>query len=405
MPWGAAIAAGGSILSGVIGAVSSKSAANTQASTDKYVADLQRQTQQENVARVAPFTNAGIGAINILSSLYGIPSNPLSVPTSAPSASTPVAATNPLASTTASGVPVANGGLPAGYQIVQNQVSGEGGGGFSLVNSTGDTILSGQTPSDIYAMLPTVGLAPGQNSAAPAAATSGTATQSLPGGIPGAPTTFAYNPAAYGLGNGVYNPADYGLGNGVFKPTEAELVQTPGYKFTLNQGLRSVQNSAAARGLGTSGAALKGAADYATGLADNTLRTQADIYNANVNRTATNYGNNVARTAGIFQTNLQNYINPLEYLGSLGESAGVQTGAQGIQSAANQGSALIAGGNAQAAGTVGAGNAISNGINSGINSYQNYQLYSALNKGNSTGAFFGNGTGAGGSPTSGALDQ
>ena len=46
--------------------------------------------------------------------------------------------------------------------------------------------------------------------------------------------------------------------------TQADLEATPGYQFTLSQGLKAVQNSAAARGLGLSGAALKGATDYAT---------------------------------------------------------------------------------------------------------------------------------------------
>src|SRR5579871_6684786 len=53
-----------------------------------------------------------------------------------------------------------------------------------------------------------------------------------------------------------------------FAPTQAQLEQTPGYQFNLSQGLKAVQNSAAARGLGVSGAAQKGAASYASGLAD-----------------------------------------------------------------------------------------------------------------------------------------
>src|SRR5664279_3895511 len=56
--------------------------------------------------------------------------------------------------------------------------------------------------------------------------------------------------------------------------SQAELEKTPGYQFTLNQGLQSTQNSAAARGLGVSGAALKGAAAYATGLANTNYQTQ-----------------------------------------------------------------------------------------------------------------------------------
>lgn len=46
------------------------------------------------------------------------------------------------------------------------------------------------------------------------------------------------------------------------------LETLPGYQFTKDQGLKAVQNSAAARGLGVSGAALKGAATFATKTAD-----------------------------------------------------------------------------------------------------------------------------------------
>lgn len=55
---------------------------------------------------------------------------------------------------------------------------------------------------------------------------------------------------------------------------QATLEQTPGYQFNLSQGLKAVQNSASARGLGVSGAAEKGAAQYATGLADSTYQNQ-----------------------------------------------------------------------------------------------------------------------------------
>lgn len=65
------------------------------------------------------------------------------------------------------------------------------------------------------------------------------------------------------------------------KMDQASLEQTPGYQFTLSQGLKSVQNSAAARGLGTSGAAYKGAAEYATGLADKTYMDQFNLENTN----------------------------------------------------------------------------------------------------------------------------
>ncbi len=62
--------------------------------------------------------------------------------------------------------------------------------------------------------------------------------------------------------------------NPTFAPTIENLEKTPGYQFTLDQGLKAVQNSYAAQGLGTSGAAMKGAADYAEGLASTTYQNQ-----------------------------------------------------------------------------------------------------------------------------------
>ena len=59
--------------------------------------------------------------------------------------------------------------------------------------------------------------------------------------------------------------------------TQAELEKTPGYQWNLAQGLKATQSAAAARGLGVSGASLKGAATYATGLADSTYKTQFDM--------------------------------------------------------------------------------------------------------------------------------
>ena len=134
------------------------------------------------------------------------------------------------------------------------------------------------------------------------------------------------------------------------------LENTPGYQFALTQGLKSVQNANAARGLGISGAALKGAAQYATGLAQNT-----------------------------YQANL---LNPLQYLSSLGETAAQGGGSLGVQAISNANQAAIGGANAQAAGTVGAANALAGGLNSAASAPLNYLLFSGgLNglTGNNTG--------------------
>jgi hypothetical protein len=137
---------------------------------------------------------------------------------------------------------------------------------------------------------------------------------------------------------------------------QATLEQTPGYQFNLNQGLKSVQNSAAARGLGNSGAALKGAASYATGLADSTYQNQF---------------NNALSNANLGLASRQQSYNQLMGISQLGESAGAQTGAYGTQTAQSVGQNTIAGGTAQAAGLNGAANSLSNGVN-------NYAQYNML---------------------------
>jgi hypothetical protein len=129
----------------------------------------------------------------------------------------------------------------------------------------------------------------------------------------------------------------------------AQLEQTPGYQFTNQQGLESVQNSAAARGLATSGAALKGAASYSTGLAEGTYQQQ--------------YENQV--------TNQTNQFNRLMGLTQLGQNSAAGVGAAGIQTGQNIGSNMIGAGNAAAAGINGAASSIGGAA-------QNYGFMNAL---------------------------
>ena len=138
-----------------------------------------------------------------------------------------------------------------------------------------------------------------------------------------------------------------------FAPTQAQLESTPGYQFNLSQGLLANQNSASARGLGVSGAALKGADTFAQGLASNTYQQQF----GNALQT---YGTNLGR---------------LQNLASLGENAGAQTGNIGAQLAGNAGQALIGGANAQAAGQIGVANAFSGALGGLGNAYLTSQLF------------------------------
>lgn len=108
---------------------------------------------------------------------------------------------------------------------------------------------------------------------------------------------------------------------------QAQLEQLPGYQFALSQGLKASTNMMTQRGLGLSGAAMRGAAEYATGLADQTFGDQ---------------------------------WNRLMGIATLGQNAAAQTGAFGTQTASNVGNALIGGANARAAASIAQGQAIGN---------------------------------------------
>lgn len=142
-----------------------------------------------------------------------------------------------------------------------------------------------------------------------------------------------------------------GLMNGSPEQVQAALEALPGYQFTRNQGLQAVQNSAAARGLGVSGASMRGAADYATGLADQT------------------YGNQFNRLFNVM---------------SAGQNAAAQTGTFGMQTGQEIGQNMIGAGNAQAAMYMNAGNAVGGAAN-GVGQY--YMMNSLLNSGGYSGLY------------------
>ena len=141
-----------------------------------------------------------------------------------------------------------------------------------------------------------------------------------------------------------------------FNPDMATLQNTPGYQFTRDQGLLGVQNAASARGLGVSGSALKDAAKYATGLADNTYQTQFNID----------------------QANKTNAYNKLMGLVGAGQTSAAQTGLYGTQATQNANNFLTSGAAASAAGQIGGANALASGANNAGNMMQSYALMNRL---------------------------
>jgi hypothetical protein len=120
----------------------------------------------------------------------------------------------------------------------------------------------------------------------------------------------------------------------------------PGYAFRLQQGTQGLQNSAAAQSGALSGAALK------------------DLLTFNQDYASTEYGNAFNR----YQTQQGNIFSRLSDIAHLGQNAAAGVGAQGAALAGNAGQQAYNAGSAAGAGTVGAGNALSQGA-------QNYWLY------------------------------
>lgn len=131
----------------------------------------------------------------------------------------------------------------------------------------------------------------------------------------------------------------------------ADYQADPGYAFRLSEGMKGLQNSAAARGLLSSGSTLKGITDYSQGQASQ------------------EYGNAYNR----YQTNRANQLNPLQSLmGSGQSSANTLTNAAGqLGQGLAQGAAAM--GNANASAYMNTGNALTNALSGGLNAYMGYK--------------------------------
>jgi len=115
---------------------------------------------------------------------------------------------------------------------------------------------------------------------------------------------------------------------------------SPAYKFQLQQGQQGVLNQDAAAYGGESGAALKDLTSFNQNYANT-------AFNSAFNQYQTQQGNTYSRLAGISQ---------------LGQAAATNTGQQGTALAGQAAQSATNIGTAQAAGTVGAANALGGGI-------------------------------------------
>lgn len=238
----AGIGAAGTIGGSLLSGQAQQNAANTQL-------QMYNQTRQD----LAPFMQSGYGANNQLMNLWGIPTG--GVNTSG--VYTP-------------GAPAAGGAT----------TSGAGSSGANLLSML--TQLLGQ------------GGAGGTTGAGGVGTSAGAGTSGL-------------SALTAALGGGASNGATTGATSGVPNTSAMfnSLANFPGYQFGLDQGIQSLDRSAAARGLDLSGGQLKDTLQYGV-----------------------NYG---------LQQGWSPYISELNQLSTQGENAAAQVGQQGTTAAANAG--------------------------------------------------------------------
>jgi hypothetical protein len=146
-----------------------------------------------------------------------------------------------------------------------------------------------------------------------------------------------------------------------YKPFDmSTFAQDPGYQFRMDQGLKAIQRSAAAKGNQLGGSTLGALQNYGQGLASQEYQNAFNRY----------------------QTERNAQLNPLQSLAGVGQTTAQQLGAAGQNYATNAGNMITGGAAAQAAGGVGAANALTGGVSQYLNYSQGNNLLNALNNRN-----------------------
>jgi len=155
-----------------------------------------------------------------------------------------------------------------------------------------------------------------------------------------------------------------------------QFQQDPGYAFRLAEGQKALDRSAAARGGLISGGALKAAQRYGQDMGSQEYMNAFNRY----------------------QTERAAQLQPLQSLAGVGQTTAAQLGQAGQNYATNAGNMITGGAAAQAAGQVGAANAITGGLGTYMNYSQGNALLNALRTPQTVGINPGYGTSAGYGP-------
>jgi hypothetical protein len=135
-----------------------------------------------------------------------------------------------------------------------------------------------------------------------------------------------------------------------------QFQQDPGYAFRMKEGLRALENTAAARGGLLSGNQMRGVTRFGQELGSQEFTNAFNRYQAE----------RAAR------------LNPLQSLAGMGQTTAANVAGQAGQFGQNIGANIIGAANARASGYMGTANALSNALGQGLNYYQNQQLMARM---------------------------
>lgn len=157
-------------------------------------------------------------------------------------------------------------------------------------------------------------------------------------------------------------------------PTIEQARQSPGYQFQMQEGLKALQRSAAAKGNLMTGGTAKAIEQYGQGLADSNYQ---QVYNRALNDYQTNYGtwlnkyNQVASLAGLGQTANQ-------ALGAMGSNAADNNSRTSLGLGQQLGNDYMNAGNARASGYINSANAWNGALGGATNALNSSLLMYGL---------------------------
>lgn len=291
------IGAAGSLGGAAIASSGAQNAASTQAQASNEAAQLQYQLGEQNLGfqqqvynqqqqNIAPWLQSGQGALGTLDQLLGI--------------NAPVQGGAPAQAQVPMGLPIIPGG-PDPFTT--------GGGQFSFPGGT--------------QAAPSQARQSGLNPNSPLR--TGTGLRGTLNNPVGSLSSLSQGGSNTLVPTSLFQPWSQQFQ----APTLQQAQQYPGYQFQLQQGLQSLQNSAAARGGLLSGATGEALQQYGQGLAQSDYQ---NVYNQALGQYQQNYD--------IFQQNQNNLFNRYASLAGLGQTAAGQLNAAGSNAAGNVGNTL-----------------------------------------------------------------